>query len=78
MGDTISRFHVANSPIGEVLGFKDYSDNNKAFQVSQKVRQLLQAQGFGKTLHFWIQEIAGFYSQRDKGRLNQLLELAYT
>ncbi len=76
-GDTVARFHVANSPLGAVVGLDDYRDDAAARDVSLQVRQSLVQQGYGATIQGWTQALARHCSRRELSRLEQLIEKAY-
>lgn len=76
-GDTISRFHVAHSPLGRVVGFTDYADANAARRLSAEIRGSLLQKGYGPTIYHWVRELTPFCNQRELSRLLQLVSLAY-
>jgi ATP-dependent exoDNAse (exonuclease V) beta subunit len=76
-GDTVARFHVSHSPLGQVVGFSDDQDDVAAHRLAQQVRRTLLADGYGPTVGAWVREMADSVNQRDLSRLNQLVELAY-
>ncbi|MEX2672758.1 MAG: UvrD-helicase domain-containing protein [Phycisphaeraceae bacterium] len=73
--DTISRFHVATTPLGEVLDFTDHHSHRAAAQLAADIRQQLLVEGYGQTLHQLTQRLAPHCDQRDLARLLQLVEL---
>lgn len=76
-GDTVARFHVANSPLGRIVGLTGYDDNRQAERVSLAVRQHLLVRGYGATLYRWAHDLAVQCGPRDASRLLQLVELGY-
>jgi len=76
-GDTVARFHLANSPLGPIVGFTDYQNDGAAIRLAQHVRKSLLTEGYGVTLYRWVQQLAPSCSRHDLARLTKLLELAY-
>jgi ATP-dependent exoDNAse (exonuclease V) beta subunit len=76
-GDTIARFHLANSPLGKVVGLSDWRDADAALRLSLGVRQSLLTAGYGPTVYQWTKQLAPSCDRRDLNRLLQLVELAY-
>ncbi len=76
-GDTVARYHVAQSPLGAVVGLEDHADTAAAGRVSLSVRRLLVNHGYGPTIYRWARELAKACDGRDARRLMQLVELAY-
>jgi ATP-dependent helicase/nuclease subunit A len=76
-GDTVARFHVANSPLGPLVGLGNYSDDVAASRVSLAARRRLLNYGYGPTIYGWARELAKTCDGRDARRLMQLVELAY-
>ena len=76
-GDTISRFHVAHSPLGAVVGFPQYDDDQAARRLSSEVRRSLLQKGYGATIYHWVRELTPFCNKRELTRLLQLVSLAY-
>jgi len=76
-GDTVARFHLAHSPLGQVVGLTDHEDNATARQVARNVRQSLVLDGYGPAIRGWAEELAGSCSRRELNRLEQLVEMAY-
>ena len=76
-GDEIARFHVAASPLGRFFDYTDYGDPGGALTLGRKVRQQLDADGYGATIHAWAEALAPHYPKRDRRRLRQLVELAF-
>ncbi len=76
-GDTVSRFHVAHSPLGATAGLEDYRDDAAARRVSLQVRQALVQHGYGATIQGWTRALAPHCSRRELSRLEQLVDKAY-
>ncbi len=76
-GDTAARFHVARSPLGPAVGLTLFDDEEQARRLSQRIREQLVADGYGRTLDGWVKALAGECGLRDLNRLLQLVTLAY-
>jgi ATP-dependent exoDNAse (exonuclease V) beta subunit len=76
-GDTVARFHVANSPLGEAVGLPQFDDDKAAGRLSHELRERLMTHGYGPTLYGWVRQLAPSCDRRDLNRLSQLVELAY-
>jgi ATP-dependent helicase/nuclease subunit A len=76
-GDLVSRFHVAQSPLGPSLGLTDYRRDDDARQMASRVRRELLADGYGPTIYGYATKLAASCNRRDLSRLQQLVELAY-
>ena len=76
-GDTTSRFHVAESSLGEALEFTDYVDDVAANHLAFHVRESLLTLGYGRSIQNWTELVQRASSDRDRKRLNQLVVLAY-
>ena len=76
-GDTIARFHLASSPLSEAVGFTRFDDDQAAGRLAADVRRRLDDDGYGPTVESWTRSLSPFVSPRDRGRLDQLVELAY-
>jgi ATP-dependent helicase/nuclease subunit A len=76
-GDTVARFHLANSPLAGPLAIATHDDDRAAWAFSKKVRHQLTVDGYGPTLTEWAELVEPICSPRDAGRLRGLVELAY-
>jgi ATP-dependent helicase/nuclease subunit A len=76
-GDTISRYHVAMTPVGEVVGLTDHADTKSAYRVAAEVRARLVEEGYGHTLERLARRLGDSVSHREARRLAQLVELAF-
>jgi ATP-dependent helicase/nuclease subunit A len=76
-GDTIARFHVANSSLGGIVGFTNHADGPAARRLSSEIRLSLLQQGYGRTIMHWARELTPFCNERELTRLMQLVSLAY-
>jgi ATP-dependent exoDNAse (exonuclease V) beta subunit len=76
-GDTVARFHVATSPLGEHLGQTDHQDPDRAVALASDVRERLLHDGYGPAVLFWSRLLEPHCDTRDRKRLRQLVEMAY-
>ncbi len=77
-GDTAARFHVAGSPLGEIVGLERHDDSRAARRLSLEIRQRLLSNGYGATVYGWVKLLARHCNPRDLSRLMQLVETAYS
>jgi ATP-dependent exoDNAse (exonuclease V) beta subunit len=75
-GDTVARFHVARSPLGELMSYEDYSNDNVAADLSLRIREQMLERGFSRTIRHYAQRLAAKVDARNAGRLAQLCELS--
>lgn len=75
--DTVARFHVATSPLGEVLGFTSYRDSARARELGSLLRRRLLEKGYGECVAGWAKVLSALCSRRDMTRLEQFVELAF-
>ena len=76
-GDTVARFHVATSPLGERVGFTEYGDDKSCVRLSHQARRALVEQGYGPTVAAWTELLLPHCTSRERSRLGQLVELAF-
>jgi ATP-dependent helicase/nuclease subunit A len=76
-GDRISRYLVAGTPLGAVVGLTDWRSPAVARDVSRKLRDRLLREGYGMVLAGWVRALDPMVSERDRNRLRKLLELAF-
>ena len=72
-----ARYHVAHSPLAEVVGLHDHRDSATAAAVADRVRRRLLADGYGPTLAAWVRAIAPRCDEREVRRLLQLVGLGH-
>lgn len=72
-GCEVSRFHVAHSPLADVVGLTTWNDARAAVQVARDLRQRLVDDGYGRTLQWLTHSVSAFCSQRDTLRLQQIV-----
>ncbi len=75
--NSAARYHVACSPVSEVVRFRDYTDDGAARDLANQVRSGLVTDGYGPTLAGWVQDLAHRCDKREVQRLLQLVELGY-
>jgi ATP-dependent helicase/nuclease subunit A len=80
-GDSIARYHVAHSPLGDVVGLTPVEEahafERAAAKVARQVRADLLEDGYGATLERWRAGLADSCDQRELRRLAQLAEAGY-
>lgn len=76
-GDTVARFHVAHSPLAEAVGLIDWKSNSRTAKVAARLRRELLEQGYGPLVLSWARQLAPASNERDRNRLQQLVEQAY-
>lgn len=76
-GDRISRYHVAATPLGEVLGYTDHQDDQGARRLARRVRRSLLRDGYGPTVAGWTRALTDRVSPRELRRMEQLIELGF-
>lgn len=69
----ISRFHVATSPLGSVVGLTDWRDNHQASVAAAAIRTRLMDDGYGRTLQWLSESVRTWCSARDILRLGQIV-----
>ncbi len=78
-GNTLARYHVAKTPVGELEGiaFTDFGSAPGAARVARNVRERLVRDGYGPTLDRWVRELDPACDRLEVARLAQLVELGY-
>ncbi|MCC6809373.1 MAG: UvrD-helicase domain-containing protein [Deltaproteobacteria bacterium] len=74
--DTVARFHVARSPLGEAIAYTDERDDRRAADLALQVREQIVEHGLSRTVRRYAQTLAARVDARNAGRLAQLGELA--
>ena len=75
--DTIARYHVARSPLGETIDFTDHRNSDAANRLAISIRRELTEAGYGSVIYRWSQSLVEACDLREATRLQQLLELAH-
>jgi ATP-dependent helicase/nuclease subunit A len=78
-GDVVSRYLVAKTPAGDLVGFgpDDFRDLARAEAVGREVRSRLLRDGYGSVVSKWVGGWIPWLPARDRGRLRRLAELAH-
>jgi ATP-dependent helicase/nuclease subunit A len=76
-GDSIAAYHVARSPLGQIVQLDDHTKLEEVRRVSQRIRTRLLDEGYGRTITDIGRRIAPWCDARDARRLSQLAELAH-
>ena len=74
-GDTIAAFHVAGSPLADVVGLRS-SERSHAIAVSRRLRRHLAERGAAVVLAEWRRALRGAAGARGRMRLAQAIDLA--
>ena len=75
--DRAALYHVASTPLGEVVGFDDWRDKAAARALAYRVRSRLLGDGYGTALAGWVHDLAPQCDAREVLRLLQLVELGH-
>jgi ATP-dependent helicase/nuclease subunit A len=76
-GDVVSRYHVARTPLGAVVGLHDHRDGAAARRVADTLRHELLEDGYGQTLARIASQVADACDARERRRMAQLVELGF-
>ncbi len=76
-GDRASLYAVVGSPLGGHLGLAGTDDRGANGSVARQLRRDLLTEGYGVTLRRLATAIAPAVGDRDRARLDQLIELAH-
>lgn len=77
-GNSIARFHLAASPLGNFLNFTDFSDAHQASELSLTLRRKVFEFGLGEVISNLVAPLKTTISGYELKRLNQLVELAFS
>ncbi len=75
-GHTIAAFHVAKSPLGEILRWTDPANPESRVAFAAFLRRKIVNQGYGGVIHELLPHLFPFCNRREAQRLTQLSELA--
>ncbi|MFM1846630.1 MAG: ATP-dependent helicase/nuclease subunit [Pseudomonadota bacterium] len=75
--DTVSRFHLANSPLGDALGYHDWESDHAAAELGRQIREEAATRGFGAALAHYGELLLPGCSDRDRSRVAQCIEQAH-
>ena len=76
-GDRLARYHVAQSPVGEMTGFTNFQAGAEANRLARRIRGRLLRNGYGATLDEWVRELRGSCDEMERARLLQFVELGF-
>jgi ATP-dependent exoDNAse (exonuclease V) beta subunit len=76
-GDKLARYHVAMTPVGEMVGYTNYHAGAEANRLARRVRGQLLRDGYGVTLDAWAKELESSCDVLERARLLQLVELGF-
>ncbi len=76
-GDRLARYHVARTPVGEMVGMADHQDAGAAASLARRIRRTLLREGYGKVLGRWARGLDPSCDPRERARLKQLVELGF-
>ena len=76
-GDTVARFHLAQSPIAAAIEYPDHTNLPRTLGLASEVRSQLLHSGYGPAVQRWAALIEPSCDRRERSRLEQLVELAY-
>ena len=76
-GCTVSRYHVAHSPLARVVGFDQWQDDAAAMATASFIRGRLLDNGYGATLQWIMEAVQNECSDRDRIRLQQVVSEAW-
>ncbi|MFP6767405.1 MAG: UvrD-helicase domain-containing protein, partial [Planctomycetaceae bacterium] len=75
-GDSIAGFHVASSPLGEILGLDRSATETDFSEVSRRLREDLIDRGYGAVIGDYARQLAEVSDEDERFRLSQLVRLA--
>jgi len=76
-GDRLARYHVAQTPVGEIVGFHNFQAGAEADRMARQIRGRLLRDGYGATLDGWVRALRDSCDERERARLLQLVELGF-
>jgi ATP-dependent exoDNAse (exonuclease V) beta subunit len=76
-GCTASRYHVAQSPLVDIVGLHQWEDDGAAMAAASSIRRRLLDDGYGATLQWITDSVAPHCNQRDQLRLQQVVAEAW-
>ncbi len=74
--DKIAAFHVAHSPLGQVVELLQEHTGNDRRQLASAIRRQLLDQGYTATISAWVLALAESCDEQQYDRLLELIELA--
>jgi ATP-dependent exoDNAse (exonuclease V) beta subunit len=76
-GDRLARYHVAKTPVGEVVGYTNDHAGAEANRLARRIRGSLLRDGYGVTLDAWAKKLQPSCDILERARLMQLVELGF-
>ncbi len=76
-GDKLARYHVAHTPVGEVVGYANHQAGAEANRLARAIRGRLMREGYGPTLDAWVRTLDPSCNLLERARLLQLVELGF-
>jgi ATP-dependent helicase/nuclease subunit A len=76
-GDRLARYHVAQTPVGEVVDYTNYQAGAEANRLARRIRGGLLRDGYGVTLDRWAKELDSSCNPLERARLLQLVEVGF-
>lgn len=76
-GDRLARYHVAQTPVGEMMGYTNHQEGAEASRLARRIRGQLLRKGYGFTLDRWAKALASSCNALERSRLLQLVELGF-
>ena len=77
-GNSVARFHVCSTALGEYLGIKFENAESEYEDVCRSIRRQLSVKGYAEVIGQYAEHLVDSVDKRDRLRLWQLIELAET
>lgn len=74
--DTIAAFHIANSPLGPIVGLHDHGHKEQRRACSREIRSRLLRDGFSASIAWWLERAAASSAAHELHRALHLIDLA--
>lgn len=75
-GDGIARFHVLNSPVGQVIGLDPQAGDPAVESIARDIRRDLIDRGYAAVIADWVRALAPSCDEKSLRRLEQLVAIA--
>ncbi|MGD2124340.1 MAG: UvrD-helicase domain-containing protein, partial [Gemmatimonadota bacterium] len=76
-GNRLARYHVAHTPVGELVEYTDHQAGAEANRLARRIRGQLLRDGYGVTLDRWAKALDSSCDTLERARLLQLVELGF-
>jgi ATP-dependent helicase/nuclease subunit A len=76
-GDRLARYHVAQTPVGEVVEYTNHEAGAEANRLARGIRGRLMRDGYGATLDGWARALEPSCDALEWARLLQLVEMGF-